>query len=130
MALTRWFMRKLSRVCTLPWRWKKSAPRRLVRRLSGVEDCQLEERCLLSSDLLSMPPATTSDLSDLFFLGDMTISGQHFGSVPDKFLTFTNNSPQAVYPYFRNPNTGQPAGSASFWDPMDPHGQEYRGYIG
>ena len=55
-----------------------------------------------------MPVATTTNLSDLFFLGDTTIDGKYYGPVPDKFLTFTNNGAQTVYPFFRNPNTGQP----------------------
>jgi hypothetical protein len=130
MALTRWFLRQIFRAGTSSWRSKKSARRHLTRPLSFAADWQLEERCLLSAAPLTMPQATTSDLSTLFFVGNTTINGQHFGPVPDKLLTFTNNGPQTVFPYFRNPNTGQPKGLNSFWDPMDPHGHEFRGYIG
>jgi hypothetical protein len=83
---------------------------------------RLGERCLLSADPL-MPSATTTDLSQVFFVGDQTTPAP-----PEKTVTITNNSGQTIFPILRDANTGSIDGV--FYDPKDLHNREYRGYIG
>jgi hypothetical protein len=116
MFLTRWLFPR-----------RRRAPEQLGRVRPLVE--ALEERYMLSADPVIMPGSHNATvLSDVFFTG--VKDGHDYGPVPVKLMTFTNNTSQTIYPYFRDPNTGQPKGATSFWDPVDPHREEFRGYLG
>ncbi len=82
----------------------------------------MEDRWLMAADPL-MPTPTTKDLSKVFFIGDKDTPAP-----PVKTITLTNNTAQTIYPILRDANTGKIDGI--FYDPKDPHNQEFRGYVG
>ena len=72
--------------------------------------------------------ALVSNPSAVLYLGPTSGAGM----VPLKTMTFTNNSPNIVYPFLEDPNTTETAkGSGiALYDPLDAYNQEYREYVG
>jgi len=91
---------------------KQSArPRRNHTPLAGVEACVLEDRRLLSAAIYVgnaqyQLPAVVNDPGQVLFTGG-TAKGQDWGALPQKLLTFTNNSTDqhTIYPFLYSPNT-------------------------
>ena len=92
---------------------RKNTQRRRANPLSQLQDWQLEDRCVLSTDPL-MPAATTINVNDVLYYGD---------DVPLKTITLTNNTNDSVYPFIRSTNS-------AIYDPIDATNEEYRGYVG
>jgi hypothetical protein len=110
------------------------------RPLGNVRDWLLEDRCLPSGSALPLAAPTTStifvgnnsyqlttidDPTQVLFLGG-TAKGVDWGTVPQKLLTFTNNSAdhQTIYPFLYSPN------DTPIYDPIDTNNEEYREYVG
>ena len=97
---------------------------------------RLEDRLLMSKDVvLEMPQAfgstekkpiynTVGSLSDVLFVSNSIV-----GATPMKAITITNNESHTIYPILYDPNTGKST-TGNYYDPIDMHNQEYRGYIG
>ncbi|WP_165251234.1 hypothetical protein [Paludisphaera soli] len=107
------------------WRRRKVAAR------FAVGAAILEERQLMTGVEMPLAPPGSPDryntvgaLSDVLFVGDAT-----YGDVPVKQITIYNNSAQTMYPFLYGPNTGQST-AGGYYDPIDDHNEEYRGYIG
>src|SRR5262245_1568040 len=99
--------------------------------LAAVQVCVLEDRRLLSGGTINVGNvayqlnAVVNDPSQVLFTGG-TAKGQDWGTVPQKQITFTNNSTdkQTIYPFLYSPNVEQK------YDPIDPNNEEYRLYVG
>ena len=97
---------------------------------------RLEDRLLMSKDVvLEMPQAfgstekkpiynTVGSLSNVLFVSNSIV-----GATPMKAITITNNESHTIYPILDDPNTGKST-TGNYYDPIDMHNQEYRGYIG
>ncbi len=110
---------------------KNSARRRRNHTLlGGLEACVLEERRLLSAAIYVgntqyQLPSVVNDPSQVLFTGGAA-KGQDWGALPQKLLTFTNNSADkhTIYPFLYSPNIQQ------LYDPIDTNNEEYREYVG
>ena len=123
-------------------RWGHAGGARRCRRLRKplcrftAQVARLEDRRLMSKDVtLEMPQAfgstekkpiynTVGLLSDVLFVSNSTV-----GATPMKAITITNNESHTIYPILYDPNTGKST-TGNYYDPIDMHNQEYRGYIG
>jgi len=124
----------MSRTNWLSWltnrpRSQKSARRRHMP-LGHLRDWLLEDRCLPSTSTIfvgndSFQLTTIDDPTQVLFLGG-TAKGVNWGTVPQKLLTFTNNSAdhQTIYPFLYSPN------DTAIYDPIDTNNEEYREYVG
>lgn len=131
---------------------QKYAPRRRQTSmlLGGVRDWLLEDRCLLSAALTPSPNLNVIDQTKIYVAGannglpytltnaaagagkviylggSSNTDGFNFGTVPQKLVTFTNDSSnkQTIYPFLYSPN------AEAKYDPADQANDEYRLYIG
>jgi hypothetical protein len=121
--------------------------RRADRRLQvAAEVLRLEERCLMSTDILvPVPAGSDTALKNIFWNGG---SDPTSGSGPASYITtvtatptvrtitITNTSGHTIYPILEDSNSGQDphnkkANNPGQWyDPQDYQDQEYRAYIG
>ena len=67
---------------------------------------------------------TVGQLSDVLFVSNSIVE-----SPTPKTFTITNNENHTIYPILYDPNTGKST-AGGYYDPLDAHNQEYRGYIG
>ncbi|MBY0526638.1 MAG: hypothetical protein K2R98_24795 [Gemmataceae bacterium] len=130
----------------------KRAPSRRCSPLSegGVRDWLLEDRCVPAVAF----PTPNARLNQIFWHGGAPLAGANDfppGGIPSattppplKTVTFYNNSPVTIYPFFRDANTGQfnDNGTMRPYDPQDHNGgidpmnspalkgAEFRAYIG
>lgn len=138
MSLSRWLSRFRARLQS-----QKRPRRRPTQTLSVLYEWELENRCLLSGGVPApMPSGGWVALSKIMWDGantPLTPGGITFPTnvtVPAKSVTFTNTTDQTIYPFLRDANSGIGAGSNSglasgaYYDPQDPHNQEFRLYIG
>jgi hypothetical protein len=81
-----------------------------------------------TNPLMPTGSALVPDPSQVLFLGPQPGPDM----VPLKTITFTNNSPNTVYPFLEDPNTTETSkGSGiALYDPNDAYNQEYREYVG
>jgi len=138
-----------------PLHSKKAAIRRhRVNPLSGLQNWLLEDRCLMSRAILphrdvkapsqatiyvanragdsTIGPYTLQNVAAnagaVIFLGgtNPNTGSYNWGNVPQKLVTFTNNSNnhQTIYPFLYSPNNNK------IYDPIDKPNDEYRLYIG
>jgi hypothetical protein len=139
----------------LPLRSKKAARRRRpVNLLSGLQNWLLEDRCLMSRAVVPHRDVRAASQSTIYvanragtsligpytlqnvaanagavtFLGgtNPNTGSYNWGNVPQKLVTFTNNSNnhQTIYPFLYSPNNNK------IYDPIDTANDEYRLYIG
>src|SRR5262249_50721932 len=114
-----------------PFLSQTSARRRHPTLLGSVQVCVLEERRLLSGATINVGnqqyqlATVVNDPNQVLFMGGVA-KGQDWGTVPQKQITFTNNSSdkQTIYPFLYSPNVEQK------YDPIDPNNEEYRLYVG
>ena len=135
--------------------YKKAARRRhRVNPLSGLKNWLLEDRCLMSRAILPHHDVKAASQSTIYvanragdaligpytlqnvaanagaviFLGgtNPNTGSYNWGNVPQKLVTFTNNSNnhETIYPFLYSPNNNQ------IYDPIDTANDEYRLYIG
>src|SRR5262245_17457441 len=129
----------MSRTNWLSWLTNRSRSQKSARQcrpacsrvpLGNLRDWLLEDRCLPSTSTIfvgnnSYQLTTIDDPTQVLFLGGMA-KGVDWGTVPQKLLTFTNNSTdkQTIYPFLYSPNDGV------IYDPIDNFKDEYREYVG
>ncbi len=150
MSFTRWLSS-----AQRPLRSKRIARRRHpVSPVSGLHNWLLEDRCLMSRAILphrdvkeasqsmiyvatrsgdsTLGPYTLQNVAAnaaaVIFLGgtNPNTGGYNWGTVPQKVVTFTNNSNnhETIYPFIYSPNNNP------IYDPIDKPNDEYRLYIG
>ncbi|HEU5118070.1 MAG TPA: hypothetical protein VFT74_15715, partial [Isosphaeraceae bacterium] len=128
------------------------------RRTSYVPDCSaLEERTLLSapvslrarfatanvlsvplSDVVPIPANPREQPSQIVWNGDRNSQSgvpSPQASSAAKYITITNGSASTIYPFLRTANNGSDPHSTGpdpngYYDPRDPHNQEFRLYVG
>ncbi len=150
MSLTRWLSSAQRRLRSQ----KLTRRRHPVNPVSGLQNWLLEERCLLSRAILphrdvkegsqltvyvatragdsTLGPYTlqnvAADPGAVIFLGgtNPNTGSYDWGTVPEKVVTFTNNSNnhETIYPFIYSPNNNK------IYDPIDQPNDEYRLYVG